>query len=167
MSSDRKRRRRPELDSTREEALQGKSPLRLGLRAIYDREQMTAVVQREVARADRNGDCFSLAIFNLESGLSVRAMVRLARLCVTTARVTDEVGVFDLRAVCILLPDTPPDGAKELCAKVVDGATKWGLTVKPMVYAYPTSLYGGGLPTPAERDANDDNQGGDTRRAVS
>lgn len=117
--------------------------------------QVAASIRRERARADRLGGCFVLVVFRLdEPEINNRKFLRLARISLQSVRNTDEVGRYDARSICAILPDTDSVGAQRLVDRVeqqaAGGWTRLRLTT--LVYAYPHHPGDDGLnPLPAER----------------
>src|SRR5579862_8000742 len=108
------------------------------LDSLASTEQMNRVIRRECARADRNGREFSLVLFRVRSDARHAVSVhRLARTVLRRARMTDEVGWFSDRYLCVLLPDTPPVGARAFAEGVCDLIA--GRAPRPLaiVYSYP------------------------------
>src|SRR5579862_3776430 len=108
------------------------------LDSLASTEQMNRVIRRECARADRNGREFSLVLFRVRSDARHAVSVhRLARTVLRRARMTDEVGWFSDRYLCVLLPDTPPVGARAFAEGVCDLVA--GRAPRPLaiVYSYP------------------------------
>jgi len=113
--------------------------------------QVAASVRRERARADRLGGCFTLVVFRLdEPEVNQRKLMRLARIALQSVRNTDEVGRYDARSICAILPDTDAVGAQRLVDRVeqqaAGGWTRLRLT--SLVYVYPHHPGDGGLTQP-------------------
>ncbi|HEX8341010.1 MAG TPA: sugar transferase [Tepidisphaeraceae bacterium] len=109
------------------------------LHEIHFPRNLTAVIRRERARADRQKSQFSLVMFRQVPATGRFATLRLCRLVLNQVRVADEVGQFDRNTVCAILPDTGPDGAWKLIQRVHDCASPKQGTIEPVVYTYPTS----------------------------
>lgn len=116
--------------------------------------QVAASVRRERARADRLGGCFTLAVFRLdETEVSRRKLLRMARIVLQCVRNTDEVGRYDARSICAILPDTDSPGAQRLADRVEQGAAGgWTrIRVTSLIFVYPHHPGDGGLSeTPRE-----------------
>src|SRR5206468_4379544 len=68
-------------------------------------QQIDRLIAREIARAERNGLHFSLALFRVRKGGRVGPTERrLALTLLRRARLTDEVGWFGDEYLCALLP---------------------------------------------------------------
>jgi lipopolysaccharide/colanic/teichoic acid biosynthesis glycosyltransferase len=105
---------------------------------------MNRIIRRECARADRNGREFSLVLFRIRSDTRHAVSVyRLARTILRRVRLTDEVGWFTDRYLCVLLPDTPPIGARAFAEGVCDIISSRKLP-RPLaiVYSYPEQWVG-------------------------
>jgi lipopolysaccharide/colanic/teichoic acid biosynthesis glycosyltransferase len=105
---------------------------------------MNIAVQRETARADRNGAQFALVLFRARNkDQQSLSTVRLAKTVLRRVRATDDVGWYDDRHLAALLPDTAPAGAwrfaEQVCSLVASKAPR------PLcsVYSYPTLWFKG------------------------
>src|SRR5688500_5597443 len=88
-----------------------------GLRDVLAEEHLRFVIRRETSRADRTGRGFSVVLFRVKPPASRRrrasaAACRLARILLNRVRETDDVGWFDERHLCAVLPETPTAGAR-------------------------------------------------------
>ncbi len=97
-------------------------------------------IQRECARADRNGHGFSLVIFDVgESGQGGEVAQQLIEVLTQRLRVTDEAGWFSDRYVGVILYGTPQkEGAWRFANDIWDLMSKH--TEEPpqcIVYSYP------------------------------
>jgi lipopolysaccharide/colanic/teichoic acid biosynthesis glycosyltransferase len=102
--------------------------------------QTAASVRRERARADRIGGRFALAVFHLDhAGWRNRSLMRLARMVLQCVRHTDEVGRYDARSICAILPDTGSAGALRLVRRVEKLAASGWRKLRPVsvIYTYP------------------------------
>ena len=94
--------------------------------ALPSARQIDRMIVRETARAERNGKHFSVVLFRVKgsrTGASRKAAVserRLARTLSRRIRLTDEVGWFDEKHLCVLLTDTPAAGARVFAEGVCD-----------------------------------------------
>jgi len=111
-----------------------------------------ALLERERARADRNGQEFSLVVFTQDSARP-RDLWRLARTVGLRCRLTDEVGWFDEGRVCAILPDTSNVGAWCFARGVCQSSESYGVRPACMVFTYPSTWAG-----------DDDKSGGAPRR---
>jgi lipopolysaccharide/colanic/teichoic acid biosynthesis glycosyltransferase len=106
------------------------------LRDLYAPVEIHAMLGRERARADRNRREFSLVVFSVEGTLD--SQLRLARMVLKHARNTDEVGYYDERSICTILPDTGSVGAWQFAQRVCESAQCRSIASKCRVYTYPT-----------------------------
>jgi lipopolysaccharide/colanic/teichoic acid biosynthesis glycosyltransferase len=81
------------------------------IKAIHSRRDIDAILQRECARCERNGHEFSLVVIGLSEPENSRKLSRMARLLCRRARTTDEIGWYDSRRLCVVLPDTGDVGS--------------------------------------------------------
>lgn len=100
---------------------------------------MDHLVRRECARADRNGEIFSLVLFPVSGAGRRRAMAahRLARTMQKRARLTDDVGWLGQSHLAALLTDTSPQGARAFANGVADVIGRSGPRPEALVYSYP------------------------------
>jgi lipopolysaccharide/colanic/teichoic acid biosynthesis glycosyltransferase len=119
-------------------------PWKRSLQSLLTPEQMNIAVQRETARADRNGAQFALVLFRARNkDQQSLSTVRLAKTVLRRVRATDDVGWYDDRHLAALLPDTAPAGAwrfaEQVCTLVAAKAPR------PLcsVYSYPTLWFKG------------------------
>ena len=108
---------------------------------------MTIAVQRETARADRNGSQFALVLFRTRNkDLQSLSNIRLAKIVIHRVRATDDVGWFDERHLAVLLPDTAPSGAWKFADQVCTLISAKGTRPLCSVYSYPTLWFRGETP---------------------
>ena len=101
-------------------------------------QQVDRLIAREIARAERNGLHFSLALFRVRKGGRVGPTERrLALTLLRRARLTDEVGWFGDEFLCALLPDTSAAGAQIFADSVCDLVARKGPRPIAVVYSYP------------------------------
>jgi lipopolysaccharide/colanic/teichoic acid biosynthesis glycosyltransferase len=101
-------------------------------------EELRAIIERERARADRNGSTFSLVVFDIgDTDTEQNVMRRLTALISHRVRSTDEVGWIDTRRIGVNLPDTSAGGARKLAHDISQEVAirKSLLTFK--IYTYP------------------------------
>jgi lipopolysaccharide/colanic/teichoic acid biosynthesis glycosyltransferase len=121
----------------------GRSWLGKGFENLPSPPQVDRMIVRETARAERNGQHFSVVLFRVKGGRSGggrRAAVserRLARALLRRIRLTDEVGWFDDRNLCALLTDTPAGGARVFADGVCDEIARKAPRPKYQIYTYP------------------------------
>jgi len=120
----------------RERAKAGRSPVEEEISAFR------RVLERERARADRNGHGFSLVSFEIGKRSGTDLVRRLQQVISTRARASDEIGWLDRKHLCVLLYNTPTEGAWDY-VKCVRGALSVGRTAPECnVYTYPMAWEG-------------------------
>ncbi|HEX3355359.1 MAG TPA: sugar transferase [Tepidisphaeraceae bacterium] len=135
-------------------ALAPAAPEMRRLHHLYSPEQISFVLQRERARADRHSREFSLVIFRTESDLRpALALSQLAKIVLAHARATDEVGHYDKTSVCVVLPDTDATGSWKFAQRVCDSAKRQDLMPICVVYTYPSAWF------PKEKNNHDHHNG--------
>jgi lipopolysaccharide/colanic/teichoic acid biosynthesis glycosyltransferase len=105
---------------------------------LYSAEEFRAIIERERARADRNGSKFSLVVFDMaDTDTDQTVEYHLTALISHRVRSTDEVGWIDRRRIGIQLPDTSAEGARQLAYEISQEIVirKSLLTFK--IYTYP------------------------------
>ncbi|HEV7301962.1 MAG TPA: sugar transferase [Tepidisphaeraceae bacterium] len=115
-----------------------------GLRGVHSRAEIDRIIQRETARADRTGHEFSLVLFRVKSTRRFSlSSQRLVKIVMNRVRNTDEMGWFDDKHLCALLPDTGAAGAWRFAEDVCDLVA--GKAPRPtfVVYSYPTDWLDG------------------------
>ena len=111
------------------------------LRCLQPRARFHALVLRERARTDRNGQTFTLVSFQLpRDGSYEKSLLRLARIALDRSRITDDIGWFDGHTIAALLPETNTQGAWVYAQGVADAVhAKIGTYPMVKVYTYPTN----------------------------
>jgi lipopolysaccharide/colanic/teichoic acid biosynthesis glycosyltransferase len=134
------------------------------LASLPSADQMERLVTREVARAERNGLHFSLAVFRVRRGgrLGLNEK-RLALTLLRRARLTDEVGWFDDAHLCAVLPDTCARGAQIFADAVCDLLARKGPRPIAVVYSFPHDWFRHASDDGDDTDDDGDNDGGPTR----
>jgi len=129
-----------EMPAVRERPWKQSLPVeRLAAEALHSAAQLRAVIERERLRADRSGLMFSLLVLTPRSTDHDPCDVnRFAQALLWRLRVTDEVGWWDQRALGVLLPDTPPAGARKVVHDILALAAEQSLLVDCEVYVYPS-----------------------------
>lgn len=127
------------------------------LSSVLPLDRMNWVLQRERARCDRNDTTFTLVRLELQdSRLRPRALWRLARLALSAARHTDEIGILGRHSLGWLMPDTDGPGARVAAQRLTELATAKGLSVCGQFFSYPCEL--------ELKAVEDENPGQDRRR---
>jgi lipopolysaccharide/colanic/teichoic acid biosynthesis glycosyltransferase len=119
-------------------------PWKRSLQSLLTPEQMNIAVQRETARADRNGAQFALVLFRARNkDQQSLSTVRLAKTVLRRVRATDDVGWYDDRHLAALLPDTAPAGAWRFAEQVCTLVSVKAPRPLCSVYSYPTAWFKG------------------------
>jgi len=125
------------------------------LGAVCAKRPFADAIRYECARADRTSDTLALAVF--EPHLRERrATLRLARMIVRRARLTDLVGWLDDGSIGALLPGTRIDGASRFVHSVQELAERAAIRFTCRTYVYPAN----GRPRSFNRPPS---SGGETR----
>ncbi|GEM_PF-1489170 len=108
--------------------------------AMVPEKKFHLAIQRECARADRNGHGFSLVIFDIgDSGMQGELAQQLVTVLQQRLRMTDEAGWFSSRYVGVILYGTPlKEGAWRFANDIWELMSKH--TEEPpqcTVYSYP------------------------------
>jgi lipopolysaccharide/colanic/teichoic acid biosynthesis glycosyltransferase len=116
------------------------------LQKVLSEEQIRETIRRETSRADRTGRQFSVVLFGV-SAAATRAgrrwtvsTCRMARVLLSRVRQTDDVGWFDERHLCAVLPDTPAGGARIFATRTCDEIARKQPRPTSVVYGYPGSF---------------------------
>ncbi|MGD0139492.1 MAG: sugar transferase [Tepidisphaeraceae bacterium] len=98
------------------------------LKSLHSRRDIDAILHRECARCERNGHEFCLVVIRQADGGAARRLARLAKMLCRRARATDEIGWFEPRHLCVVLPDTPAEGALSFVRDFTESANHRGLS---------------------------------------
>jgi len=98
------------------------------LKSLHSRRDIDAILHRECARCERNGHEFCLVVIRPADGGAARPLARLAKMLCRRARATDEIGWFEARHLCVVLPDTPAEGALAFVRDFTASANHRGLS---------------------------------------
>jgi len=116
-----------------------------GFRGIHSVEQFHDILERERARADRNGHQFSVVAFNIDNPEADSTNAKqLASVLIKRKRFTDEIGWFDNHRIAALLPETTASGSKSLAEDVCQILTTPTSPPKYTIYTYPSKELNGG-----------------------
>jgi len=107
------------------------------LRTLYSPQEVQTILRRERARADRTGRQLSMVVAELEEG-GRRLLERLARVALSRARATDEIGWFAYQQLCVILPDTDSSGACAFAQSLCELARQNALRIACSIYTYPS-----------------------------
>jgi lipopolysaccharide/colanic/teichoic acid biosynthesis glycosyltransferase len=123
-------------------------------------EDLKRALDRERARADRSGDRFSVIAFaSVERDAAADTLVHLAPILRERLRFTDEFGRLDRERIGVVLPSTPPQGARQVAEELTAQFSAKGARVHWEVYCYP----GNEPPSECSRDVR---LGGDENKPL-
>jgi lipopolysaccharide/colanic/teichoic acid biosynthesis glycosyltransferase len=141
-------------------------PRKRTVQSMLTSEQMNIAIQRESARADRNGGEFALVLFRVRNrDRASLSTMRLSRTVLTRIRATDDVGWYDEDHLGVLLPDTAATGAWRFADAVSGLASQRSHRPLCSVYSYPTKWFTDDQAPPSQ-SLRQDNNNGDGRYAV-
>ncbi len=105
---------------------------------IYSQSDFRKLLVQEQARADRNSDIFSLAVFtdNLERPDPVN-MLKCAQHINRKLRVYDEVGFIENNILGIMLPETQHEAAQTLLNKQIQSFKGEHSNISFVIFTYP------------------------------
>ncbi len=138
-------------------------PSKRSLQSLLTPEQMNIAIQRESARADRNGGMFALVLFRARSDdRQSLSTTRLARTVLRRVRATDDLGWFDDQHLAAILPDTSAAGSWRFADQVCTMLSRKGPRPLCSVYCYPTKWFDN-----ADSDQHDNGGGGEAVESSS
>lgn len=93
----------------------------------------------ETLRAQRSKSTLSIILLTLDKEADVAPpdMNKVLGVVRKKTRDTDISGFVNHNVICVLLPDTDEEGAKEMCAKLVDGNSQFSITTS----SYPDHIF--------------------------
>ncbi len=114
---------------------QKKPSMRMG---IYNVTIFQALIRHERNRADRDGNSFSIAIFEANSVRSISFSEKnLCDILKKEMRTIDEIGWLDSNTICVLLPATDLSGAQRYASRACGAALACGHPLSYEVFSYP------------------------------
>jgi len=115
------------------------------LQSIHSVEQFRAAIERERARADRNGHEFSVVLLSTDNPEPDSAQLKyLAQVLAKRIRLIDEAGWFDDKHIGVVLPYTSATGAARLADDICEAAAKRVTSLKCNIYTYPSNWFSNG-----------------------
>jgi hypothetical protein len=90
-----------------------------GKYGIYSETAIKMLLHYECSRADREGSVLSLVLFPLMKGEGENR--ELTRVLKRHSRLSDHLGWYDGRTLCVLLPNTELDRAEQFARKIQSG----------------------------------------------
>jgi lipopolysaccharide/colanic/teichoic acid biosynthesis glycosyltransferase len=112
------------------------------LKNLHCRQDIDAILQRECARCERNGQEFSLVVVAAADTGARLHLQRLGRLLCRRLRATDEIGWFDSTRLCAVLPDTTAAGARLFVRHFTEASNHRALSPICQVFSYPQQQQG-------------------------
>ena len=110
------------------------------LPGIHSVAQFYTILERERARADRNGHQFSMVVFDTGDAQADSTQVQhLVRVVVKRIRLTDQAGWFDSHRIGVVLPETSMVGAWAFADDVCQTIAAKASLPKCTFYTYPSS----------------------------
>jgi lipopolysaccharide/colanic/teichoic acid biosynthesis glycosyltransferase len=104
------------------------------LHRVRSMEAFSEILSRERSRSDRTGRPVSLLVFEVES-MTADEATEFLRTLIGVVRFTDDLGWFEESRIGVVLPDTPPEGAKVVACKVREALTTQ--IVRYRIYVHP------------------------------
>ena len=115
------------------------------LPGIHSAKRFQAILELELARADRNQLQFSVVVFDLGNPEVNNTQLRhLADILANRIRLTDQAGWFDRHRIGVVLPDTSADGAWKLANDVCQKISVKALRPECTIYTYPSKWFSNG-----------------------
>ncbi len=108
---------------------------------IYSKQEFITIVERERARADRMGGCFSVVIFTMNKLKKNEGEKRnLCELFIRNTRDYDDIGFIAKHCFAILLPETSSEQAHKVAHKFCSAMIPENLTPTASVFTYPSAV---------------------------
>ncbi len=98
------------------------------IKNFHSRSDIDAILHRECSRCERNGHEFCLVVISAADNGARKHLHRVGKLLCRRARATDEIGWFDARRLCVVLPDTSAEGAMSFVRRFTEWANYRGLS---------------------------------------
>ena len=111
------------------------------LRNIHSSDVFRTILERERARAERTGQCFSLVVFGIdkENGTGDASLERLGTVLGQKVRICDEVGWYDRNRIATILPGTSAEGARQFTDVINERIKEVASSLTCTIYSYPSS----------------------------
>ena len=104
-------------------------------------EYFRAILNREIARADRYNKKISLIVFYVNGYDDSTSIQFFKNFLSSRVRLSDEVGWFDEKSIGILLPDTSLDGAWKIAEEIREKISHTILQPSCEVFMYPSTQW--------------------------
>jgi lipopolysaccharide/colanic/teichoic acid biosynthesis glycosyltransferase len=107
---------------------------------VYPPQDFLSIVERERALARRVGYALSILAFKLGNGLREHALKNeVAQIAFLRVRSTDVLGWIDQKTLGVILPDTPPEGARNVAEDILRPLAQQMQPLTYVVYHYPVA----------------------------
>ena len=126
----------------------------LEISGVLSSTQLEDLLCRERARVERNGQCFSLVVFRIETQRA-GDLRHATEVLASRARAYDTVGMVEDQRVATLLPETDGDGAWIFADAVLAHLAALDLRASCDVYSYPHAHTAGVETTGRDRVGHD------------
>ncbi len=111
-------------------------------RSIYSIEDIHKIIDREIARADRNSHEVSFVFFEITDSHWGRSDInKFANMLAQRKRMTDELGWYDDKRICIILPDTSYENAKKLADSLCRSSGELTEYLHFKIVSYPSERF--------------------------
>ncbi len=119
-----------------------KPDLQIKIGEILPAETFKRLLERERALADRSGESFSLLAISIEPAPArVEDLAALVEMLGREVRVSDEIGWFEEDKIGVILPQTPPSGARILAERLKRDISSILSGFDYSIYTYPTASH--------------------------
>lgn len=112
--------------------------------SIYSREKFQTILDQERARADRNGNPFSLIVLSLETD-EKQEIHQLIHILKRRIRLIDHLGWINPGHIGVILPGTPHAGSAEFIRDVERKQPSKRRLYTYEIFTYPSCRAGGGI----------------------
>ena len=104
-------------------------------------EYFRAILNREIARADRYNKKISLIVFYVNGYDDSTSIQFFINFLSSRVRLSDEVGWFDKKSIGVLLPDTSLDDAWKMAEMIRKEISHTIIQTSCRVYMYPSTQW--------------------------
>jgi len=109
------------------------------LQKVHSVERFRVILERERARADRNGHQFSVVAFDIDNPKANSTNAnQFASVLLKRIRFTDDLGWFDNHRIAALLPETTSVGARSMAENVCQILSATTSPPKYTIHTYPS-----------------------------
>jgi len=110
-------------------------------KVIDSPEYFHAILNKEIARADRYNKKVSLIVFNVNGYDDNSSIQFFINFLSSRIRFSDEAGWFDEKSIGVLLPDTSLDDARKMTEEIRKNISYTFLPTSYEVYMYPSTQW--------------------------